>query len=675
MTKTAAENVRNVCLAGHSGSGKTSLCDLMLFKGKAVERLGSVDQRNSVSDYTSDEQEKMSSIYATALHCTWGEQALFFTDTPGYGEFLGEMTGALHAADLCLLVLDGAHGVEVGASRAWKLARDRQQPRMIFVNRLDRERADFAQVLGQVQDSYGKTVCIPLTLPIGKEGGLSGVASVLRPQDVPADLAEQAKGYREMLMDTIAESSEELMMRYLEGEELSEAEISVGLRQAVANGKLVPVFAGSVAKDIGVAELMNGIAALGPDPLAAKFADKDGNPVTPKADGPGLGLVFKSVVDPFIGQLTFLRVVSGNFRADGDAVNLSNGHKERLAGLFLVNGKQQTPVDEAGPGMVVGIPKLKSTALNHSLATAAGGGPLAPIKFPEPVMSFAVAAVKSGEEEKIAAGLIRQAESDPTLRVVRNAETRELILSGMGDQHLNHALRKLRDVNKIEVACTSPKIPYRETITAAGEGHYRHKKQTGGHGQFAEVYLRIQPHPEDRFEFANEVVGGNVPKNFIPAVEKGVVEALERGPLAGCVVQNIRVAVYDGKHHPVDSSEMAFKIASRAAFRDAMGKARPILLEPIMKVHIMIPDEYMGDITGDLNHRRGRILGMQAEESMQVVVAEIPLAETARYATELRSMTQGRGSFEMAFDRYEMVPSNVAQQIIAQHQQEVDEEA
>jgi elongation factor G len=664
-----------VCIAGHSGSGKTSLCDLMLFKGKAVERLGSVDQKSSVSDYTVDEQEKKSSIYATALHCDWNGHGFFFTDTPGYGEFIGEMTGALYAADLCLLVLDGSHGLEIGASRAWKLARDQKKPRMIFINRLDRERADFAQVLEQVQDAYGKTVCIPLTLPIGKEGGLGGVASVLRPQDIPADLADQAKAYREMLMDTIAESSEELMMRYLDGEELSEQEISVGLRKAVAAGTLVPVFAGSVAKDVGVTELMNGLAALGPDPLTAKFADKDGNAVTPVASGPGIGLVFKSVVDPFIGQLTFLRVVSGVFRSDGDAINLSNGNKERFGVFFLVNGKQQVPVDEVGPGMVVGIPKLKSTALNHTLATVSGGVPLMPIKFPEPVMSFAIAAVKSGEEEKIATGLIRQTDSDPTLRVVRNAETRELILSGMGDQHLNHAIRKLHDINKVDVACTSPKIPYRETITASGDGHHRHKKQTGGHGQFAEVYLRIQPFPEDRFEFANEVVGGNVPKNFIPAVEKGVVEALERGPLAGCVVQNIRVAVYDGKHHPVDSSEMAFKIASRMAFRDAMGKARPILLEPIMSVRIMIPDEYMGDITGDLNHRRGRILGMQAEEGMQVVSADIPLAETARYATELRSMTQGRGSFEMNFSRYEMVPANVAQQIIAQHQQDVEEEA
>jgi len=672
--KISVEKTRNFVVAGHASSGKTSLCDLMLFKGKAVERFGKVDQKNSISDYTPDEQNKLSSIYATPLNCQWNENHFFFSDAPGYGEFICETIAALTAADGALIVVDAVNGIEIGTSRAWKLAKEKSLPRVILINRLDRERADFFEVLNQIQEVYGKTICVPFTMPIGKESDFSAVVNVLKGKDIADDVAADVETYREQLMDTIAESDEDLMMRYLEGEELSDEEISGGLHKAILTGNLVPVFAGSVEKDIGISELMDGLTSLMPSPLAkTEVALEDGESLVITADGAGSAIVFKSIVDPFIGQLTFLRVCSGVIKADSELFNVSRKAKERFGPIYLMNGKNQEAIDEVGPGAVVGVPKLKHSRLNDTIATANSAKELKKIIFPNPVMSYAITAVKSGEEEKIGTGLARLAESDAGIKIVRNTETHELILSGMGDQHLTQVLKKLKENAKVEVNFDAPKIPYRETITSNGEANYRHKKQSGGHGQFGEVYLRVAPN-SDGFEFVNEVVGGNIPKNFIPAVEKGVVEAMAKGPLAGCTVQNMTVTVYDGKHHPVDSSEMAFKIASRTAFRMAMGNSKPILLEPIQNVNIMIPDEYMGDITGDLNHKRGRILGMSAEEGLQIVNAEIPLSEMARYATELRSMTQGRGSFEMEFARYEMVPANITKDIIDSYQTEQEEE-
>ncbi len=672
--KATVDKIRNFTIAGHTSSGKTTLCDLMLFKTKTVERLGSVDQKTSVSDYTPDEQEKLSSIYATALNCAWNSHHFFFMDTPGYGEFVGETIAAIHASDAVLVVVDAVSGLEIGTSRAWKLAKDRNLPRMFFVNRLDRELADFEKVLSQIQDAYGKTVCVPLTYPVGKEKDFSKVVNVLTDKDVPADIASQVAEAREKIMDAVAETDEELTMKYLEGQPLTEAEIAKGLAKAVSKGTLVPIFAGSSMKDIGVTELMDGIATLFPDPLAAgEKLMKEDKKLTLKQDGPGMAFVFKSIVDPFIGQLTFYRVYSGKFVAESEMQNLTTREKERYAAIYIANGKIQTPITEALPGFIVAVPKLKATKISNTLSTVAGDMFFEPVPFPSPVMSYAISAVKSGEEEKISSGLTKFAESDPTIKLDRNDETHEMLLRGMGDQHINQVVKKLKNINKIEVNLSSPKIPYRETVTATGDGHHRHKKQSGGHGQFAEVFLKVSSNPGG-FEFVNDVFGGSIPKNFIPAIEKGVKEAMLKGPLAGCHVENIKVSVYDGKYHDVDSSEMAFKIAARAAFRQGVQSARPILLEPIQKVKIMIPEKYMGDITGDLNHRRGRILGMNVEEGMQVVNADVPLAEMARYASELRSLTQGCGSFEMEFSRYEQVPSMVAKQVIEAYNKSVQEE-
>lgn len=673
MSETA-DKIRNFVIAGHSTSGKTTLCDLMLYKAKAVDRCGSVEQKTSVSDYTSEEQEKLSSIYSTALNCSWKDTRFYFMDTPGYGEFIGETIGAINAADAVIIVVDAKDGLGVGATKAWKIAKEKGIPRFFFVNRLDRELADYQKTLAQIQEIYGKTICVPITLPVGKEASFSKVVNVLKDKDLPQELASDAQVAKERLMDAVAESDEELMARYLDGQELAENEISSGLQKAIVAGNLVPVFAGSSAKDIGVEDLMNGIVNLAPNPiLVASKKFEDGTELKLSSDDQAYAYVFKTVSDPFIGNLAFFRVISGTFKPDTEVYNASKKEKERFGTILMMNGKNQTPLESAAPGAIFAVAKLKNTSIGDTISSAATDKVFLKTVYPNPVMCYAITAVKSGEDEKIALALAKIAENDKTVKLERHPETHEFLLYGMGDQHISQIVKKLKTINKLEMNLNAPKIPYRETITAVGDGHYRHKKQTGGHGQFAEVYLKISPNPSG-YEFKNDIFGGSIPRNFVPAVEKGVQEAMLKGPLAGCVVQNVTVSVYDGKHHEVDSSEMSFKIAARAAFRDAMSKAKPILLEPIYKVKIIIPDEYMGDVTGDLNHKRGRILGMSVEEGMQVVNAEVPLAEMSKYASELRSMTQGKGSFEMEFDRYEMVPSNVAKNIIEAHKASLTEE-
>ncbi len=665
-----AENIRNFVLAGHSGSGKTSLADLMLFKAGAVPRAGNVNDGTSVSDYRDEERERKASMYATMLNCAWKDSHFYFIDTPGYVDFFGEAVAGIQVADMAVIVVDAAAGVDMGTMKAWKCARQYGIPRAFFINGVDREQANFPEVLAKLQSLYGATACIPFTVPVGERGSFAAVAKVLGGDDAAA-----VADYRSSLLDAIAESDEQLMEKYLEEGELSPDEIVRGLHAAILTGGVVPVFAGSAATGVGVAEFMDAVSAYFPSPVGGrKVALKEGEYACQAATGDGLAFVFKSVNDPFVGQLTFFRVYGGVIKGDGDVFNLSRDSKERFGNLLLVNGKEQTAVEEAGPGEIVAIAKLKNTHIGDTLGSRPGKEQFAPAVYPTPTQHSAVYAVKTGEDEKIANGLHRICEEDPTVRMERNPETHETLLSCMGDQHLNTIVNRLRHMFKVEVDLRTPKVPYRETIQGTGQASYRHKKQTGGHGQFAEVHLRVERLPDAEYEFANEVVGGNIPKNFIPAVEKGVAEAMVNGPLAGCKVINLKAVVYDGKYHPVDSSEMAFKIASRGAFRDAMKAAKPLLLEPIMSVKIFFPEEYMGDISGDLNSRRGRILGMDREDGLQVLNADIPLAEVYTYPTSLRSITQGRGTFEMEFSRYEVVPSTIAAQIQAERAKEEEQE-
>ena len=671
--KFEPKKIRNFVVAGESGTGKTSLCDLMLYKAKAVDRLGSVDNKTSVSDYTADEQEKRSSIYAAHLNCAWKDTQFFITDTPGYGEFVGEVISGFRASDAALIAVDGVNGIEFGTTRAWKFSNEFKIPRFFFINRLDREQADFYKVLDELQEAYGKTVAIPLTIPKGKEADLSGVIHVLSGENVPDEYKETVEKYKSQLMDTAVESDENLMERYLSGEEISAEEIKQGLHDAIRSGSLVPVFAGSVAKDAGVAEIMDDIVNLIQTPLERHRVSADGTDIIPKEDGDAAAFVFKSVTDPFIGQMVYFRVLTGVFKSNSDVINLTNGGKEHIGQMMILNGKTQIPVDEAAPGCICAVAKLKATKTGDTLGSSADCKAMSPMVFPNPVMAYAISAVKSGEEDKIMQGFSKLCDNDPTLRLERDKETLQVLLKGMGEQHLLMAVRRLKDIAKTDVNLLAPKVPYRETITGKGEGSYRHKKQSGGHGQFAEVHLRVEANP-DGYEFVNAIVGGAIPKNFIPAVEKGVQEAMARGPLAGCLVEKMRVTVYDGKFHEVDSSEMAFKIASRMAFREAMAKAKPVLMEPIMSAKIMVPDAYTGEISGCINHKRGRILGMSAEEGLQCIEAEVPYSEMLKFATELRSITQGKGSFEMEFARYEVVGQMVANEIIAKFKAENKEE-
>jgi elongation factor G len=661
------DKVRSFVLAGHSGAGKTTLADLMLFKAGAVSRLGSVDQGTSVSDFRPEEQDRKGSIYAAALNCAWNGHHFFFLDTPGYPDFCGDAIGALSVADFVLIVVDANLGIGPGTLRAWKLAKDAGIPRAFFINGCDREQADYEGVLAAIQESYGATVCVPFTVPVGEKDKLSGVVNVLDPNAAGVD------AYREAVMDTVAGADDALMEKYLDEGKLSAEELNRGLHQALFSGAIVPVLCGSAGKDVGVAELLNALCDLCPPPTAGAPVPCEKGAIDRTAAEP-YARVFKSVNDPFIGQLTFFRVYSGTFRSDSEFLNATRGARERVGALFHINGKEQSPVEAAGAGEIVAVAKLKNTGMLDVLAQKSTDvRPVAP-PYPQPTMAYAVFAASQGDEDRIGTGLQRLAAEDMTFQIERNPETRQIVIRGMGDQHLTLMVSRLKRDFKVEVTLGTPKVPYRETVTAVGSAQFRHKKQTGGHGQFAEVHLRVEPLPGAEFEFANEVVGGNIPKNFIPAVEKGVVEAMLRGPLSHSKVINFRAVVFDGKYHPVDSSEMAFKIAARGAFRAAMAEARPILLEPIMSVKVIFPDQYMGDITGDLNSRRGRILGMDREEGMQVVNADIPLAETFTYPPQLRSITQGRGTCEMKFSRYEPVPTQIALKVQEEAKKEAEEE-
>ncbi len=667
MKNCAPEKIRNFVLAGHAGAGKTALADLILFKGGAVSRQGSVDNGTSVSDYRKEEQARKSSIYPGVLHTAWKDGHFFFMDTPGTTDFVGRALPSIEIADLMVLVIDAAAGIGPGTITALKHAKIRNMPRIVFINGCDRDSADYDTLLDLLQQSMGKTKCLPVSLPDGIRGSFKGVLSALDEKAAP--------DAHSPLMDTIAEGDEELMMKYMEEGALTPEEIKIGFRKAVLSGSLYPVYAGSVAKDIGVQELMDAILDFAPAPtddvplnLASGTIDRKSSDV--------VAYVFQSVIDPHMGQLSFLRVLSGTLTANSELVNAQKQAKERLGTIQLAQGKDLATVDAAGPGEIVVVAKLKNTGLTDILGSKQVEAVFTPIEYPQPTTIFAVSAAAKGEEDKLAQGLAKQAAEDPTIQIRLDTETKQTVLSCMGDQQLKLIVNRLKNDSKVEAVLETPRIPYRETINGVGQASYRHKKQNGGHGQFAEVHMRLEPYTpaegETDYQFANEVVGGNVPKNFIPAIEKGVGEVRLSGPLSHSKVINFKAVVFDGKYHPVDSSEMAFKIATRHAFRDAMAQAKPMLLEPIMSLRIYFPTEYQGAISGDLNTRRGRVLGMDPEEGFQVLNAEVPLAEAYSYPTALRSMTQGRGFFEMKFDRYEQVPKMVADKIQAAAAAEAD---
>lgn len=662
MKDVPIADVRNFVLVGHTGSGKTSLVDSLLYKLGVNDRLGNPGDGSSMADWTDEEKGRKITIWAKPFDVMWrpkGEKALrlVMLDTPGYADFFGQVLAATTVADAALITVDATAGVQVGTSRAWKRCEVLGLPRAIAITGLDKENADFEGTVAALQDVWGAR-CEVVTFPSEDK---KGVLDALTTQ------SEAADAIRARLTDVAAESSDALIEKVLEGEALTAEELADGLRASVVQGKFIPIFSVMARQSVGLDELLSGFARLMPSPLDRPGKDADGNEVDPAADAPLVAQVWRAINDPFVGQLTMARVWGGTLKEKSETYNAVKEQKETVGAVYFLNGKKQETVPEAQAGDIVALAKLKTTGLNDTLCAPGKTVKMAPILFPTPVVSFAVTPKNQTDDDKLGPGLNRVAEDDPTIRVQRNEATHELIITGMGDVQIDTAMERMKMRSKVEVTLSTPKVAYKETVTAKGEGHFKHKKQSGGRGQYGEVYLRIEPMKTDvKNWFVDGIVGTSIPRNFLPAIEKGLLDGMTRGSVAGYPVVNTMVTVYDGSSHDVDSSEIAFKIAARTAFKDGMSKAKPVLLEPIMTIRVTIPGEFMGDCTGDMNHRRGRIMGMESEDGMQVIVAEVPQAEVFKYSSELRSMTGGRGSFELEFNRYDIVPSNVAQKIVAE---------
>ena len=681
MKDFKTEDIRNVALVGHGSTGKTSLAEAMLFSSGAVGRLGRVDEGTTVSDFDPDENKRKISINLSLLPCEWKGKKLNIIDTPGYADFVGEMKTGLRAADAAIVVVCAASGVEVGTEHSWAFADERSLPRMVVVNRMDRENADFFQTLSQLQSFFGKR-CAPLQLPIGAQSSFEGVVDLLTLKSfrgekesegaVPDSLSDQVARYREQLVEAIAEADDELINKYLEGEELSPEELTRGLRAGIAAGSVVPVLAGAASKGIGTSLILDAIAQYLPSPqdvgeAVAKNANTD-QEESLKADaaGPLAALVFKTTADPYVGKLTYLRVCSGTLKGDSQAWNSNKGAAERIGQLFTVRGKSQEPTPQLVAGDIGALAKLAETSTGDTLSNKERPLLLSPASFPAPAFSAAVHPKTKADLDKMGSSLTRILEEDPTLRVHREPDTGETILSGLGEPHLEVTIDKIQRKFGVGLELTIPKVPYKETITASASSEHTHKKQTGGHGQYARVAIRLEPLARGSgFEFANATVGGVVPKTYVPAVEKGVVEALREGVLAHYPLTDMKVTLFDGKEHPVDSSEMAFKIAGAVALKQGALEARPILVEPIMTLRVVVPEVNTGDAMGDLNSKRAKVLGITPQENgFSMIEALVPLAEVQRYATDLRSITQGRGHYTLEFSHYEEVPAHQAQKII-----------
>jgi len=690
------EKIRNLGLVAHSGAGKTSLGETLLFITKATDRLGRVDDGTSVLDFEAEEVKRNLTISTAFHHYDWKKHRVFFADTPGDDNFISDTFSCLQVLDGIILVVDGVDGVKVQTERIWQLANRYEIPCLIFINKLDRERSDFAKTLESIRRRL-RAKALPLTLPIGGGETLSGVVSVLdqkayaytdggngvgKETALAKELEEEVKAYRDNLLESIAETDDLLVEKYLDGQELTSEELVHGLRKAVLARNFVPVFCGSALKNLGVDLLLEAINANLPSPLD-RGAHKGQDPKTkeeklrePAAEAPFSALAFKTMADPYAGRLTIFRIFSGTLTADSGFYNVTRGVKERFGQLFLLEGKTQKPIPVGHPGEILAVSKLKETVTGDSLADEKD-----PILFPfqppgSAVISYAIGAKNKGDEDKVFSSLNRLMEEDPTLRLDRDSQTKEIILSGMGQVHLETTAEKLKRKFGLEVVLKAPKIPYLETIRQAAKGIvYRHKKQTGGRGQFAEVHLDILPLERGKgFEFQDALVGMNVPRNFVPAVEKGITESMVRGVLAGYPVVDFKIRFYDGKSHEVDSSEMAFKIAASMAFKKAVQQAQPTMLEPMVKMLITVPDDNVGDVIGDLNSRRGKVMGVEAKENVQVVTAQAPMAEVAKYAPDLTALTGGRGYFQMEFTHYEEIPAYMSEKIIQEAKDAQEEE-
>ncbi len=692
MKDYKASNIRNVAVVGHGSDGKTTLVESLLYYAGAIDRQGRVEDGSTTTDCEPEEIKRQISISAAMAPLEWKETKINFIDVPGYFDFAGEMVGPMAVCEGALITVGAVSGLSVGAEKAWAMCEKTGTSKIIVINQMDRENANFAKALQTVKDRYGSHIA-PIELPIIENGKFVGVVCVLENKafigegkgykeiDIPASVQAEVQSAREAIMEAAAGADEELMEKFFEEMELSAEDTIRGLRKGIAEGTIVPVVCCSAITRIGIAKLLDNVIDLMPSPAGVEL--KGTNPRTDKEesrvcveDQPFSARVFKTLADPFVGKLSLIKVTSGVLTSATQLLNVNQDKAEKPGTIYIQRGKKQTPTDKVVAGDICALAKLVSVSTSNTLCDPNKPIQFPNLDFPAPCISMAVYAKKAGEEDKIFSGLSRLMEEDPTITITKNVETTESVLSGLGEMHIDVVSKKLASKFGAECVLQFPRIPYRESIKKPIDVEGRHKKQTGGHGQFGDVKIKFRPNddPSDiEFHFEDAVVGGTVPRNFIPAVEKGLRENIVKGVLAGYPVVGLTAQLYDGGYHPVDSSEMAFKTAARLAFKQ-LNTANPVLLEPIYSVKVYVPDEYMGDIIGDMNKRRGRIMGMDQVDGQQCVSAEVPLGEMFKYATDLRSMTQARGSFEMKFERYEEVPAADAKKIIESAKREEEED-
>jgi elongation factor G len=684
MTVYTTDRIRNVAVVGHGATGKTSVTSCLLYTAGATERLGRVDEGHAVTDFTDEEIEHRRSFYTALAHLEWKKTKVNLLDTPGYGPFIFEAKGALHVADAALVVIDATVGPEVITEKVWEFARSFGVPRAVVLNKMDRERADFARALEQTQKVFGREV-VPLQIPIGQEADFRGVVDLItrtaytyeprgsgRPQTrpIPEDLQETVDSFREKLIELVAENDEELMNQYFETGDLRPEDFLRGLRTAFAQGLIAPVFCVSAELNIGLANLLDAIVTWFPDPTQrgpVEALDADGQTVSVvvRDSDPTSLFVFKTISDPYMGRINVARLYTGILRPDTTLVHTVRGHEEKVGALQVMMGKQLKTVPELHAGDLVALTKLKDTRTGDTLCDPARRIRFRPVDYGKPTVFYAVSPKGKADEDKLSAALQRLQDEDPMLHIDRDPQTKELLISGSGQLHIQVAIERLKRKFGVEVELRQPKIPYRETIKGTAEAEGRYIKQSGGRGQYGVCFIRIEPLPRGAdFEFQETIFGGAIPKQYIPAVEKGIQEARQHGVLAGYPVVDFKVTLFDGKYHEVDSSDLAFKIAGSIAFKHAMEKANPVLLEPIMQVAVYTPEEHLGDVMGDLNGRRARILGIDRAGTLQVVRAYVPMAELINYAAAVTSLTGGRGYFEMEFSHYDEVPPHIAQRVI-----------
>jgi len=685
-TQYGPDKIRNVVLLSHYGVGKTTLAESMLFASGTIKRLGNVEDGTTTSDYDPLEIERQMSVNLSLLPQVWKETKINLIDTPGYADFTSEMKSGLRVSEGAIILVCAASGVEVGTEQVWDYVEEANLPRLLFINRMDKENANFFSTLEQIQAKLG-TKCLPATLPIGSQSDFEGFVDLLnmkgyagadlKETDVPSSLAEQATSYREKLVEAAVEVDDELLTKYLEGDEISNDEILPAIKKATISGKLVPVFAGSALQSIGTKALLDAICDFFPSPeehgaiTAVNPATKEKEELKPAIGEPLSSLVFKTTADPYVGKLNYFRVYSGLLLGNSQVWNTRKKGMERIGQLFTLRGKNQEPVPQLAAGDVGVLARLSLTTTGDTLCSPEHHLILDGIKFPQANLTMAVQPQTKADLDKMSTILPRICEEDPALRIHREQDTNELLISGIGDAHLEMIKEKAHRKFGVKLNLTSPKVPYKETITVATKAEYKHRKQTGGHGQYGHVLLELEPLPRGTgFEFTKKIVGGAIPKNYIPAVEKGVNEAKQQGVLAGYPVIDAKVTLYDGSFHPVDSSDICFKIAGAQALKNGLSEGQPILLEPIMNLTVTAPEEFTGDLTGDLNSRRGRVLGIEPEVKNNTIQAQAPYSELLDYAIVLRSITQGRGSFTMEFSHYEEVPPHLTQKVIAQRKQE-----